>query len=524
MRKRWVWIVGIPAILVVLLSAVSVLIDEPLRRVIERQMNERMTGYTARIGALDFHLIGLSIDFRDVQVTQNAHPDPPVLQIPRLSASVQWTAIVRGRVVADFLLDEPKIYVDRTQFVRELEDPTPVEEHGWQHALQAMYPLKINVFRVRNGSITYVEGGQARPLTLHALNAAVHNIRNVRSEPDVYPSPLTVEALVFDEGRLTINGAADLLREPYAGVKGRIELTRIALDYFRPIAARYGFTVTRGTFGGAGNVEYSPDVTVVDLEDMRVDGLQGDYAYRKRTVQPVKQAAKKTAEKAREVSNAPDVLLKARRITANGATIGFVNEDATPHYRVFLTGADLVVENFTNHLTEGSATGRLTGRLVGTGETVITATFRPEVNGADFDVNARIENINLRPMNDLLRAHTKVDVASGLFSVFSELRVKNGRVDGYVKPLFRDLKVYDPQQDQEKSLAQKIKEKVADVAAKILRNRPREEVATVAPIAGPLEDPKASTWQTFVGLVQNAFFKAILPGFLRERELVLAKR
>ncbi len=165
MRKRLVWIVGISAILVVLLSAVSVLIDEPLRRVIERQMNERMTGYTARIGALDFHLIGLSIDFRDVQVTQNAHPDPPVLHIPRLSASVQWTAIVRGRVVADFLLDEPKIYVNRTQFVRELEDPTPVEEHGWQHALQAMYPLKINLFRVRNGSITYVEGGQARPLT-----------------------------------------------------------------------------------------------------------------------------------------------------------------------------------------------------------------------------------------------------------------------------------------------------------------------------------------------------------------------
>ncbi len=329
---------------------------------------------------------------------------------------------------------------------------------------------------------------------------------------------------MFDEGRLTISGAADLLREPYAGVKGRIELTRIALNYFRPIAGRYGFTVTRGTFGGAGNVEYSPDVTVVDLEDVRVDGLQGDYAYRKRTAQPVKQAAKKTAEKAREVSNAPDVLLKARRITANGATIGFVNEDTTPHYRVFLAGANLLVENFTNHLTEGSSTGRLTGLLVGTGETVITATFRPEVNGADFDVNARIENINLRPMNDLLRAHAKVDVTSGSFSVFSELHVKNGHVDGYVKPLFRDLKVYDPQQDQEKSLGQKIKEKVADVAAKILRNRPREEVATVAPIAGPLEDPKASTWQTFVGLVQNAFFKAILPGFLRERELVLAKR
>jgi hypothetical protein len=121
-------------------------------------------------------------------------------------------------------------------------------------------------------------------------------------------------------------------------------------------------------------------------------------------------------------------------------------------------------------------------------------------------------------MNNLLRAHAKIDVASGMFSVFSELRVKNGRVDGYVKPLFRDLTVYDPVQDEHKGLGQKIKEKAADIAGRVLRNRPREEVATVAPIAGPLVNPKVSTWETLIGLVQNAFLKAILPGFLQERD------
>jgi hypothetical protein len=34
------------------------------------------------------------------------------------------------------------------------------------------------------------------------------------------------------------------------------------------------------------------------------------------------------------------------------------------------------------------------------------------------------------------------------------------------------------------------------------------------PIAGPLENPKADTWTTMVYLIQNAFFKAILPGFV----------
>ncbi|HEX2440379.1 MAG TPA: hypothetical protein VHT71_18855 [Methylomirabilota bacterium] len=65
-------------------------------------------------------------------------------------------------------------------------------------------------------------------------------------------------------------------------------------------------------------------------------------------------------------------------------------------------------------------------------------------------------------------------------------------------------------------MGQKLKERAVDVLGKVLRNRPRAEVATVAPIEGPLGNARASTWETLVGLVENAFFKAILPGFERE--------
>jgi len=47
----------------------------------------------------------------------------------------------------------------------------------------------------------------------------------------------------------------------------------------------------------------------------------------------------------------------------------------------------------------------------------------------------------------------------------------------------------------------------------VLQNRPRDEVATRIEISGRLDDPNASIVDTIVGLVQNAFFKAILPGF-----------
>jgi len=46
-------------------------------------------------------------------------------------------------------------------------------------------------------------------------------------------------------------------------------------------------------------------------------------------------------------------------------------------------------------------------------------------------------------LNDLWRAYGNFDVVGGLFSLYTELKVKNGEVSGYVKPLFKDIHAYD---------------------------------------------------------------------------------
>ncbi|MEP6601344.1 MAG: hypothetical protein ABJB49_05975, partial [Nitrospirota bacterium] len=104
----------------------------------------------------------------------------------------------------------------------------------------------------------------------------------------------------------------------------------------------------------------------------------------------------------------------------------------------------------------------------------------------------------------------------GVFSFYSELSVKNGSIQGYIKPLFKDMKVYDRRQDKEKSLFHQLYEGLVGGVAKLLQNRPRAEVATKIEISGPVENPKTSTWETVVNLIRNAFIKAILPGFERQ--------
>ena len=78
------------------------------------------------------------------------------------------------------------------------------------------------------------------------------------------------------------------------------------------------------------------------------------------------------------------------------------------------------------------------------------------------------------------------------------------------------MKVYDQRQDGEKSLFRKLYEGLVGGIAGLLQNRPREEVATQTSISGDIEAPETSTLETVLRLIQNAFFKAILPGFERE--------
>jgi hypothetical protein len=504
------------AFLVLAAVAASFFIDEPLRRYVERQVNARLQGYTVRIGALDVHPLSFSVDVTDVSLTQDAHPDPPVVRIPALSAGVQWRALLSGTIVADVGVERPALHLNFTQLAHEARDEVPVQERGWQEAVQAVSPLQINELQVMDGELTYIDADTRRPMRLGQLNVRAGNIRNVTSEAGVYPSDLRVDAVLDGVGRIALNGQADFLAVPYAAVKAECTLDQVELAQFQAVASRHHVALKGGVLSAAGTIEYAPGVKVVHLRQAILERLQADYVHMPQTVVVEQRRVRRVKQAAQEVSNAPGLLLRADQIRLTHGTLGFVNRAARPHYRLFLDDAEVHVHNFSNQLTEGTAAAKVTGQFMGSGRTLVGASFRPETKGPDFALAASIEDTRMPALNPLLRAYGKVDVVGGFFSVFTERRVQNRAVRGYVKPLIRERDVYDARQDREKNLFQKLYEAAAGGVSQLLENFPRDEVATQADISGPLEDPQASTWQVVVTLILNAFFRAILPGFERE--------
>jgi Domain of Unknown Function (DUF748) len=511
--RRGRWILGGIALLVALIVVASFLVDEPLRRYIEGQMNERLKGYTAHIGRLSFHPIGGSLTLFDLVIVQDQHPDPPVLQVARFRASVQWKALLFGRLVADFRVHRPQVYADREHLRREAEDETPVKDKGWQEAFEAIYPLKINRVRITDGEITYVDDTRFEPLTLTGVDITAENIRNIRSKDRVYPSDVRVEAVAFKTGHLLIDGNADFLAAPHIGVKGVIELTDIPLDPFRQITNRVNVVVQGGTLSARGRVEYGPTIKVGDLEQATIRNVRVDYIHTRKDAGVAKKVAVKTEQVTKEAAARADMILRIRDFRVIGANLGLVNRTVTPEYRLFLDDAGIRVRDISNRLNEGVGRIEVRGKFMGSGATEVLAAFRPEQKGPDFDIDLKIENTDMTSMNDVLRAYGKFDVVRGTFSLYTEIRAKNGYVNGYVKPLFKDVKAFDPEQDRDKSFVRKLWERLIGGVSKTLKNVPRREVATKIDISGPMEDPKRGTLQAVIRLVQNAFFRAILPGF-----------
>jgi hypothetical protein len=504
-------------------------------------MNSSLKGYEARIGKARLQPIGLSLTLENVQLRQRSHPEPAILVVPRLHASVHWKELIFARVVADFLVDRPVVYVNLPQLQSELSDEVPVERKGWQQAIEAIYPLKINLLRIHEGKLTYVDDDPQRPLEMTRLNARATNIRNIHSKERTYPSDVEATAVVFQNGTAEFKGNADFLAEPYTGVKGAFRLAGIPLDSVKPVAAHWSVLLSGGILSTSGDVEFSPKIRDLRLADVTLEKLK--VGYQKRAAgapEPgIAPAAKKDVnsasgtgkvEKAEKASETPAPVpwkMRLDRFRLVDSELELVDKTRDPDYRLFVSHADITAEGLSNKPEDGPGRATATGKFMGVSDVKSTVTFRPgkssgkkedgkEKAPLDFDLQLEVGPTPLPKLNDLFRAYGKFDVYAGTLQVYSEIGVHDNYMRGYVKPIFKDVEIYDPAQDANKGIFKKVYEGAVDIASKILTNHKRDQVATTAPIEGPVGNTRSNVFQVLGGLIENAFVRAILPGFDRQ--------
>lgn len=514
MISRWLkWTaISLTVLTVVFLSA-AFFAEEPLRRYAERSANEAVEGYSFQIGTLDLHPFALSVDLGNVVVRQEEHPDPPLASIPKVVFDAQLAPLLAGKISANVHLNDPIFSVTQLQIETSSAKVNKGTEQAapWHDRVREMIPFESALF-IKNGEVRYARQPNAEQIRMTALNIEARNLTNRPEDVQSHPSELLMRSRLLDAAQLEVSGRADPLAKPLPVVDASIKLSGLRMVDLMPIVGAYNLVMKGGTFSATGRVTHEKQ-TVLLLESFVLEGARIGYVYQEKTKSKQRRQLERGAEQAAKAHRDPSFVFKIGHGKILNSEVGFVNRSTDPDYRLFLTDLNADVDNFSNRLEEGTGVVKVTGKFMGSGPTVVTGTFRPEKPRPDFDLAVRIIKTDVTTLNDVLRAYGDTDTHRGKFALFSELRVKNNRIDGYVKPLFTDIEVYDPDKDQDKALSRKIYKAVVDGVMSLLENTPRGEVATKSDMSGRVENPQANTWQIIVKLVQNAFFNAILPGF-----------
>jgi len=212
--------------------------------------------------------------------------------------------------------------------------------------------------------------------------------------------------------------------------------------------------------------------------------------------------------------------LKVNRFEVIDGRLQYVDNKSTPKVDVTMTNTHILATNLRNAYDSSSvlpATIKASAEVYD-GTIDFNMRMNPLADVPTFDMNAELKNTNLVKLNDFFQAYANVDVNKGTLGIYTEVAAKEGRFEGYVKPLLKDLDVLG-KEDKKDNIFRKLWEGFVGTAGQIFENKKEDQVATKIPFRGDVKDPKANIWYTITHVLQNAFIRAIQPSLDHEINL-----
>ncbi|MCU7497076.1 MAG: DUF748 domain-containing protein [Ignavibacteria bacterium] len=267
-------------------------------------------------------------------------------------------------------------------------------------------------------------------------------------------------------------------------------------------------------FFSAGTMEFSVEwrqlfrghlVATIRIFHPMVNFVQG----------PTKEQSQTTADK-RWQDKVKDLFpLKINSFKIVDGEIHFRNPYSDPKVDVFVRDLQVTATNLTNSLKVAKTLAsnlNATGTIMGSGRFKVDVDLDPFREQPTFNLDMQLTNVSLVKLNDFLRAYAKFDVHKGTFNMYSEVAARDGRYEGYLKPLLKDVEVVKWKEDIKKPVFELLWKVVVGAVKDIFTNPPKEQVATKVPFSGSFGNTSVGVWPSIWELIKNAFIQALMPG------------
>lgn len=185
-----------------------------------------------------------------------------------------------------------------------------------------------------------------------------------------------------------------------------------------------------------------------------------------------------------------------------------------PPVDVYMSRLDATIDNLTNIYDETTplvSTVSATALAMDQAKLQYKMKLDPFSYRPSFQMAAQLIGLDVQKLNNLTRSYGKFDFEHGWFDLVVEVDSKEGRMEGYVKPLFRNLRVFTSTDLKEDNVLELFVEAVVGVATGVLKNPPRDQFGTVIPFKGTVEGPSPDLLASVGNVLYNAFVRAYLP-------------
>jgi hypothetical protein len=208
---------------------------------------------------------------------------------------------------------------------------------------------------------------------------------------------------------------------------------------------------------------------------------------------------------------------KINSAAIRGGAIHFRAFKTDPPVDIFLSNIDGDIHNLTNihdEVTPLVTTVEAKGLAMNQAKFEYKMKLNPFSYRPTFQLAVRLIGLDVTEVNALTQAYGKFDFERGYFDLVVELDSKEGAIEGYVKPLFRNIKVLSLEKDiPEDDVLTFFWEALVGLGTDILKNQPRDQFGTMIPLRGSFDGPKTDVMATVGNILRNAFIRAYLPRF-----------
>ncbi|MHA6493878.1 DUF748 domain-containing protein [Pseudomonas borbori] len=194
--------------------------------------------------------------------------------------------------------------------------------------------------------------------------------------------------------------------------------------------------------------------------------------------------------------------------------IHFHNFTSDPPVELQASDVDASVYNLTTVADEqGRHVARFEGKaqLLGHAPLEATASFDPLADFENFELKLRTTDIKLPELNSFSSAYGKFDFKAGTGNLVVEARADDGELSGYIKPLLRDVQVFDWEQDvtrDDKGFFRSVWEAIVGGSENLLKNQRVDQFATRVELSGNVHQQDVSAFQAFIAILRNGFIQA----------------